>query len=91
MTMTRHPDIDDLSAFAFCALDPDAAEFIQTHLEYCPDCLAIVRDYRRVVGLLRFTAPLYNPAEHVKARLLDRVAAIAGSTATTDVSLQEHS
>ena len=71
--MTAHPYTDDLPAFALGALDCDEARRIRLHLAACPRCRATVKAYDTVVCLLPYAAPLQQPPEHLKWRLLASV------------------
>ncbi len=72
--MTQHPHADDLPAFALGALDAEEAHLVRVHLATCPRCRATVKAYSTVVCLLPYAAPLQNPPERLKWRILASVA-----------------
>jgi len=89
IVMTQHPDIDDLPAFALRMLNTEKTARIQQHLESCPDCRAVARDYARIADLLLYAAPLCEPPAHLKQQLLDRIAGVTEPSGITVVALQE--
>ena len=72
--MRKHPNADDLPAFALGALDAEEAHLIRAHLAACPRCRAIVKSYSTVVCLLPYAAALQSPPPRLKRRLLASVA-----------------
>lgn len=69
----HHPDDSLLLAHAGASLDAGPALLVEAHLEACPRCRAIARDFERVGGRLLEAAPAEPPGagalEAVLARL----------------------
>ena len=77
MTSARHDDVRDrLEAYALGLLSSDEQAGVRAHVDDCAECTAAVRELLLVVeGIGRAEDPVTPPA-HLKARVLDSLAAM---------------
>jgi anti-sigma-K factor RskA len=66
----RHPR-DELAAFALDALDASEAAVIEAHLRRCPECQALLADYRDVSAGLALRLPPAEPGPALRRRVLE--------------------
>lgn len=70
--MTNQDHLGDLAAaYALNALTPVERHAATAHLLVCTQCREEVRDYRRTIDVLPLAAPVNDPSDDLKPRLLD--------------------
>src|SRR5262245_33054603 len=69
----RHVD-DLIDAYMLDALEPDEVDVVETHLEGCERCRALVDEARASRDALLLAPPLAAPPAELRARVLARVA-----------------
>jgi len=69
----RHVD-DLVDAYILDALEPDEVDFVESHLEGCERCRALVAEARVTRDALLMSPPLATPPPALRARVLARIA-----------------
>src|SRR5690349_21510681 len=69
----RHVD-DLVDAYILDALEPDEVDFVESHLEGCEGCRALVAEARATRDALLMAPPLASPPPALRARVLARLA-----------------
>lgn len=69
----RHVD-ELVDAYILDALEPDEVDFVESHLEGCERCRALVDEARATRDALLMAPPLATPPAALRARVLARIA-----------------
>jgi anti-sigma-K factor RskA len=86
----RH--IDDLvGAYVLGALEADAVDLVERHLEECEVCRALVSKGRRSAELLLYAVPQVAPPPSLRSRVLARIAEEKVATSRSDLPPREDS
>ena len=65
----QHPE-DLLPGYALGCLDDDELRLVKAHLPFCPHCSELVRTFGETCSCLAHLAPVEEPPEALKGRLL---------------------
>jgi anti-sigma-K factor RskA len=76
--------VDNLiDAYALGALEPDETAQVEAHLERCARCHRLAATARATAAALLYAAPLVEPPAGLRAKIIDRVHAVAAEEQRT--------
>lgn len=79
----RHVD-DLVDAYMLDALESDEVDYVESHLEGCERCRALVNEARATRDALLLAPPLATPPAALRARVLARIAEEVAATKQTE-------
>jgi len=74
-SVSEHPQLEQAAAYALDAIDDGARHDFETHLVGCAICRTEVAELRAVVSSLAHAAPVEEPPEELRARVLSEARA----------------